>query len=76
VINYLLFFFPFILILLYVGLDSALDSWKFWEKTSIGLPLIYPIMKTLSPVTAFLLLIQGLSEFTKMLFLRAEGEER
>jgi TRAP-type mannitol/chloroaromatic compound transport system permease small subunit len=75
VMNYLVFFFPFILVILYVGLDSAVDSWKFWEKTSIGLPLIYPIMKTLPPVTAFLLLIQGLSEFTKMLFPGAKGEE-
>jgi TRAP-type mannitol/chloroaromatic compound transport system permease small subunit len=73
--NYLVFFFPFILVILYVGLDSAVDSWKFWEKTSIGLPLIYPIMKTLTPVTALLLLIQGLSEFTKMLFPGTKGEE-
>jgi TRAP-type mannitol/chloroaromatic compound transport system permease small subunit len=75
VMNYLVFFFPFILVILYVGLDSAVDSWKFWEKTSIGLPLIYPIMKTLPPGTAFLLLIQGLSEFAKMLFPGAKGEE-
>jgi TRAP-type mannitol/chloroaromatic compound transport system permease small subunit len=75
VINYLVFFFPFILVLLYVGLDSAVDSWKFWEKTSIGLPLITPIMKTLTPVTALLLIIQGLSEFIKMLFPGAKGEE-
>lgn len=67
-INYLVFFFPFILIILYVGLDSAIDSWKFWEKTSIGLPLISPVMKTLTPAAALLLLIQGLSEFAKLLF--------
>jgi len=76
VMNYLVFFFPFILVILYVGLDSSADSWKFWEKTSIGLPLIYPIMKTLPPVTAFLLLVQGLSEFAKMLLPGpAKGEE-
>jgi TRAP-type mannitol/chloroaromatic compound transport system permease small subunit len=66
--NYLIFFFPFILVILYVGIDSAVDSWKFWEKTSIGMPLITPIMKTLTPATALLLLIQGLSEFAKILF--------
>ncbi len=74
-LNYLIFFFPFVLIILYVGIDSAVDSWKFWEKTSIGMPLITPLMKTLAPVTAFLLLIQGLSEFTRMLFPRAKGEK-
>ena len=67
VINYLVFFFPFILIILYVGLDSTFDSWKFQEKTSIGLPFIYPIMKTLIPATALLLLIQGISELIKIL---------
>jgi TRAP-type mannitol/chloroaromatic compound transport system permease small subunit len=75
VINYLLFFFPFILVLFYVGLDSAVDSWKLWEKTSIGLPVITPIMKTLTPATALLLFIQGLSEFAKMLSPGAKGEE-
>jgi TRAP-type mannitol/chloroaromatic compound transport system permease small subunit len=74
VINYLIFFFPFILVLLYVGTDSAISSWGYWEKTSIGLPLIYPIMKTLAPATALLLLIQGLSESAKMLFPGAKGE--
>jgi TRAP-type mannitol/chloroaromatic compound transport system permease small subunit len=74
VINYIIFFFPFVLVILYVGMDSAVDSWKFWEKTSIGLPLIYPIMKTLPPITALLLLIQGLSEFIKMISPSAKGE--
>jgi TRAP-type mannitol/chloroaromatic compound transport system permease small subunit len=62
------------LVLLYVGLDSAVDSWKFWEKTSIGLPLIYPIMKTLTPATALLLFVQGLSEFVKMIFPGSKGD--
>lgn len=75
VINYLVFFFPFLGVLLYVGTDSAISSWGFWERTSIGLPLIYPIMKTLPPATALLLLIQGLSEFVKMLSVGAKGEE-
>lgn len=75
-INYVIFFFPFVLIILYVGIDSAVDSWKFFEKTSIGMPLITPMMKTLTPVTALLLLIQGLSEFAKILFSEGKGEVR
>jgi TRAP-type mannitol/chloroaromatic compound transport system permease small subunit len=74
VVNYLIFFFPFILIVFYVGLDSAIDSWKFREKTMIGLPLIYPIMKTLTPAAALLLLIQGFSDFAKLLFPGVKGE--
>jgi len=68
VITYLLFFFPFVLVLLYVGMDSAIDSWRFRERTVIGLPLIYPILKTITPLAAFLLIIQGVSEFLRILF--------
>lgn len=73
IINYLVFFFPFVLILLYVGLDSAISSWGYHERTSIGLPFIYPILKTVTPATAFLLLIQGLSELAKTLFPAGKG---
>jgi len=75
VVNYLIFFFPLMAVLLYVGIDSAAYSWGNWERTSIGLPLIYPILKTVTPATALLLLLQGLSEFLKMLFSSARGEE-
>ncbi len=75
VLSYLVFFFPFILILLYVGMDSAIDSWTQWERTLIGYPLIKPLMKTLTPATALLLFIQGLSEFIKIIFPGAKGEE-
>jgi len=74
IINYLLFFFPFTLVLLYVGMDSAISSWGYHERTSIGLPFIYPILKTVTPATAFLLLIQGLSQLAKMLFPAVKGE--
>lgn len=72
-INYLIFFFPFILVLLYVGADSAISSWSVYERTSIGLPLIYPIMKTVTPVTALLLLMQGASEIVKRFSPEAKG---
>jgi len=73
-INYLVFFFPFILVLLYVGTDSAISAWAVYERTSIGLPLIYPIMKTITPVTALLLLMQGISEIVKRFSTVAKGE--
>lgn len=65
IITYLGFYFPFIIVLLYVGWKSAASSWGFAERTSIGLPYIYPIMKTTVPVAAFLLLIQGIPELTR-----------
>ncbi len=74
VINYLVFFFPFIMVLLYVGADSAISSWAVYERTSIGLPLIYPILKTVTPLAALLLLIQGLSELAKIVSPAAKGE--
>lgn len=74
IFNYLVFFFPFVLVLLYVGLDSAIFSWGDHERTSIGLPYIYPILKTVTPATAFLLLMQGLSDFAKRLSPAAKGE--
>lgn len=74
-LNYLVFFFPFVLVILYVGIDSAIDSWKFWEKTTIAMPLITPLMKTLTPVAALLLLIQGVSEFIKIVSPGAKGKE-
>lgn len=67
ILTYLVFFFPFAAVLLYIGAKSSISSWTFKERTAIGLPLIYPIIKTITPVTALLLIIQGVSEFTKCL---------
>lgn len=67
IVTYLIFFFPFAIILLYIGTKSSISSWSYKERTAIGLPLIYPIIKTITPVTALLLIIQGISEFMKSL---------
>lgn len=71
--GYLVFFFPFITILLYVGMKSAASSWEYQERTSVGIPLVMPLMKTITPVTAFLLLVQGVSEFLKGLLFFKKG---
>lgn len=65
IITYLIFFFPFVIVLFYVGFKSALSSWTYFERTSIGLPLIVPIMKTTMPVAALLLFIQGIPEVSR-----------
>jgi TRAP-type mannitol/chloroaromatic compound transport system permease small subunit len=65
---YLLLFFPGIALFLWVGADFAYNSWIREERTvgSAWMPIIYPL-KTVLPVAAGLLLLQGLSEFLKCL---------
>jgi TRAP-type mannitol/chloroaromatic compound transport system permease small subunit len=60
---YILFFFPGMLALLYSGYDFARMSWMMHEHSasSPGGPPIYPF-KTLIPVAAFFLIVQGLAE--------------
>jgi TRAP-type mannitol/chloroaromatic compound transport system permease small subunit len=63
---YLVFFFPAVISLLIVGIDSAADSWAIRERTTLSAwrPLVYPF-KTVIPVAAFFLLAQGVSELLK-----------
>jgi TRAP-type mannitol/chloroaromatic compound transport system permease small subunit len=65
IITYLIFFFPFFIVLFYVGWKTATVSWMDLERTSIGLPFIMPVMKTAMPVAALLLIIQGIPEVTR-----------
>lgn len=69
--GYLLFFFPFAWIFLSHSYSFALRSWNQGEMTygSVQLP-VYPL-KVAMAVAAALLLLQGISEFLKLL-LRAE----
>ncbi len=72
---YLLFFFPGMILFLWAGLDEALHSWSLLEKSEVGAwrPPIYPF-KTVIPLTALLLLIQGISEFLKSVYAAVKGE--
>lgn len=64
-ICYALMFFPFIAVFTYYGIDYAYTSWSQMENSwSAWGPPIYPI-KTVIPVTAVLLLLQGISEVIK-----------
>jgi len=59
------FFLPFVASLTWAGFELAADSWAMWEHgQSAWRPPIYPI-KTILPIGAFLLLIQGFSSFVK-----------
>ena len=63
---YLLFFFPGFAFFLWVSVEFAAKSWEQSEliTTSPWLPIVYPF-KTVIPLTATLLIIQGLSESLK-----------
>ena len=68
-------FFPFIIVILYHGIDFAKDSWATLETSwSTWAPPLSPI-KTVIPVTAFLLLLQGISEVIKKVIFLKTGEE-
>jgi TRAP-type mannitol/chloroaromatic compound transport system permease small subunit len=63
---YLLFFFPGMAFFLWAGYNEAAHSWALGERSdaSAWRPILYPFM-TVMPVTAGLLLLQGVSEFLK-----------
>jgi TRAP-type mannitol/chloroaromatic compound transport system permease small subunit len=75
IITYIVFFFPFILVFLIEGIKFARNSWAMRE-TMWGMFQIpvYPI-KTIIPITAFLLLIQGLAIFIRQLYFLVKGED-
>ena len=74
-IMYLTLFFPGMVFFLIAGIDYAAHSWITYERTTLSpwRPVIYPF-KTVIPVTALLLLIQGVSEFFKSVHAWKRGE--
>jgi TRAP-type mannitol/chloroaromatic compound transport system permease small subunit len=68
-IGYLFFFFPAMLLLFYFGWQEASHAWEIGETSDASpwRPIIYPF-KTVIPVTALLLLVQGIAEFLKNLY--------
>lgn len=71
---YLFFFFPGMLFFFLSGWEAALDSWRLAERSdaSAWRPIVYPF-KTVMPVTAALLLLQGVSEFVKSIHAARTG---
>ncbi|MDI6764041.1 MAG: TRAP transporter small permease subunit [Thermodesulfobacteriota bacterium] len=74
-ILYLFFFFPGMIFFMVAGLDEAALSWSLLEKSEAGAwrPPVYPF-KTVIPLTALLLLVQGVSEFLKSVYAAVKGE--
>jgi len=68
-------FFLFLIILLRESFFGALDSWQLKETTvSAARAILWPV-KTVVPIAAVLLLLQGLAKFIRDLFHAALGKE-
>ncbi len=66
--GYLILFFPLMVLLIYCSFHFIAISWDIYEKSAISQwrPPIYPV-KTLAGIALVLLLLQGISEFVKLL---------
>lgn len=74
IIGYIVFFFPFCTIMLWQGYVFAEKSWAMQETASgvFTIPLYF--VKTVIPITAALLLLQGISIFLRRIVVLAKGE--
>jgi TRAP-type mannitol/chloroaromatic compound transport system permease small subunit len=74
-VAYILFFFPAMLILLVMSFDDFLYGWDMDERSNLGSwqPIIWPLRGVI-PLTALLLMIQGVSELMKSLWAARTGE--
>ena len=75
IITYLVFFFPFCLIVFYQGIIFAQTSWSIGETSESAALRIVPLVKTVIPVTFGLLLLQGLANFIRSIMLVLKGKE-
>lgn len=71
---YLLLYLPAVGLFFFASMDFAYDSWKKLENFAMSpwLPPIYPL-KTVLPVSAALLILQGIAEFLKSLHAARTG---
>lgn len=74
-ISYLFLFFPGMILFFISGLDAAIHSWAILEKSDFSpwRPPLYPF-KTIIPLTALMLIFQGISQFIKSLYAVFKGE--
>ncbi len=71
---YIFFFFPAMILLFYASVDEAWHSWKMNElsEQTAWRPYLWPF-KAVVPLTALLLMIQGVSELLKSLYAAKTG---
>ena len=75
IITYMLFFFPFCIIVLYQGVIFAHTSWAIGETSDSAALRIVPLVKTVIPVSIGLLLIQGIATYIRAIVQTIRGEE-
>ncbi len=74
-ISYILFLFPFCFVLMWKGYGFAAQSWAIAETSwSIFAPPLYPI-KTVIPLTALLLFLQGMSVCIKNVLILSKKQK-
>jgi len=68
-IGYLCFFFPAMVLFFYFSWQEAYHAWEIGETSDASpwRPIVYPF-KAVIPLTALLLLVQGVAEFLKSLY--------
>lgn len=73
-ITYLVFFFPAMILFFYASVDEAWHALRIWERSeqTAWRPILWPF-KAVVPVTAVLLMIQGVSELLKSLYAARTG---
>jgi len=75
IITYMMFFFPFCIIVLYQGVIFAATSWAIGETSDSAALRIVPLIKTMIPVSIGLLLIQGIATYIRAIMQTIKGEE-
>jgi TRAP-type mannitol/chloroaromatic compound transport system permease small subunit len=75
IFTYVVFFFPFCVIVFYQGIVFAQTSWSIGETSESAALRVVPLIKTVIPVTFGLLLIQGLANFIRSMMLVVRGKE-
>jgi TRAP-type mannitol/chloroaromatic compound transport system permease small subunit len=75
-VGYLFFFFPAMVLLFYFGWQEFHHSWSIGETSDASpwRPIVYPF-KGVIPLTAALLLLQGIAEFLKSMYAIRTGRE-
>ena len=75
ILTYLVFFFPFCIIVFTEGIVFAQTSWSIGETSDSAALRIVPLVKTVIPITFGLLLLQGLASFIRSIMLAVRGKE-
>ena len=75
IFTYLVFFFPFCIIVFQQGILFAQTSWSIGETSESAALTVVPLVKTVIPVTFALILLQGLANFIRSITLAVRGKE-